>query len=350
MGWTSPEAREMFQWFVKHQADQRNSDRQKVSEALQIIPASQETLDALGALAPEDAERALRTHPGYLGERKIESVRAMLELFRRALADLAAATMDFPDLGGPDDRTWREDLEKDVSIRVNKELFAVLGAAKALVDYSRRIKNLVGAGFFDSKVKEAFPPGESDLILELRRLAHHAAHSRANWQKRWRAGIKTTHFVIQREELLGEGDLNSAARDYLDHLGATCDVTELLRGYAKKVDLFYAWLLPEVESHLPLEISDYRACRKAVKRHQGRLSYELMIGLWTQAGTDPYHHLSQHLTSEQMKAMEDLPHRSPQQVDYVIACLDKDGLCNDHLRAVVYKFFNVRASDQARCE
>src|SRR5581483_9136734 len=98
MGWTSPEAREMFQWFVKYEAERRNRDRQRVSEALQTVPASQEALQALGALSPEDAERALRTHPGYLGERKIESVRTMLELFRRALADPAAAIMDFPEL------------------------------------------------------------------------------------------------------------------------------------------------------------------------------------------------------------------------------------------------------------
>jgi hypothetical protein len=105
-----------------------------------------------------------------------------------------------------------------------------------------------------------------------------------------------------------------------------------------------------VESQLPLEISDYSACREAVKRQHGRLSHELMIGLWTQAGADPYQHLSKHLTSEQMKEMEALPHRSRQQVDYVIACLDNDALCDDHLRAVVYKFFSVSVSDQEPCE
>jgi hypothetical protein len=91
MGWTSPEAREVFQWFVKHEAERRSRDRQKVSEVLQTVPASQETLDKLGALSPEDAERALRMHPGHHADRKIESVCTMLELFRRALADLAAA-------------------------------------------------------------------------------------------------------------------------------------------------------------------------------------------------------------------------------------------------------------------
>ena len=96
-----------------------------------------------------------------------------------------------------------------------------------------------------------------------------------------------------------------------------------------------------MEEHLPIEVKDYRACCKRVKRHHGKLSYEVMVGLWTQAGADPYEHLSKHLTTEQMKGAEALPHRSPQQVDYIIACLDKDGVCDDHLREVIYKFFRV---------
>jgi hypothetical protein len=60
----------------------------------------------------------------------------MLELFRHALTDLGQAIAEFPDLGGPDERIVREQLEQDVSVRVNKELFAALGAAKTLVDYS----------------------------------------------------------------------------------------------------------------------------------------------------------------------------------------------------------------------
>jgi len=46
------------------------------------VPVSQETLDKLGALSPEDAESTLRKHPGYPLHRKVESVHTMLELLR----------------------------------------------------------------------------------------------------------------------------------------------------------------------------------------------------------------------------------------------------------------------------
>ena len=341
MGWTSPEAREIFHWFIKQEAERRRRDREKVTEELQSVPVSQETLGKLGALSPEDAESALREHPGYPLQRKVESVHTMLELYRRAISDLAQAIGEFPELGGPDDRIVREQREHEVSVRVNKELFAALSAAKTLVDYSRRIRDLVDTKRFDAKRNEAFHPGEHALIMELRNSVLHQVHSRANWQKVWRAGVKSTHFVIKREDLLADGELSSVAREYLVGLGSTCDVTELLCGYSEKVEQFYAWLLPEVEEHLPLEVKDYTNCRKTIKRQHGRLSHEIMIGLWTQAGADPYQHLPKLLTAKQMGEMEAFPHRSSQQVDYIISCLDKDGVCDDHLRFAIYRFFNV---------
>ena len=47
-----------------------------------------------------------------------------------------------------------------------------------------------------------------------------------------------------------------------------------------------------------------------------------------------------------MKEAEALPHRSSQQVDYIIACLDKDGICEDYLRSVVYNFFKVDSPEE----
>ena len=124
MGWTSSEAREIFQWFVNYEQERRRRDRETAIEELQTVPASEKTLERLGALSPEDAETVLRTHRGYPLYRKIESVRTMLELHRRALSDLSIAVEEFPELGRPDERTLREQREHDVSVRVNKELFA----------------------------------------------------------------------------------------------------------------------------------------------------------------------------------------------------------------------------------
>jgi hypothetical protein len=341
MGWTSPEARELFQQFLEYDAERRNRRLLRVTEALKVEPTTQEARDGLCMLGPEDAARALRQHPGYSLHRKIESVQTMLELFRRALADLSRAVASFPDLGTPGGRAARELIEHDVSALVNKEFFAALGAAKTLVDYSRRIKGLVPDNQFESKKNEAFSPNEHALIVALRNSVLHEVHSEANWQKVYRGGTSTTHFVIDREEILVDGSLSESARKHLCSLGTKIDVTELLLAYSKKVDGFYNWLLPEVEAHLPAAVKDYRACRQAVKEHHGRLGYEFLVRIWIGAGVEPYQHLPKYLTSEQLEAVGTLPHRSTAQVDYIISCVDRHKVCDQSLRKTVYEFFKV---------
>lgn len=341
MSWTSPEAREHFQQFLKYDAERRRRECLRVSESMQVVPTTQEVREALCALGPGDAENALRQHPGYSLNRKIESVQTMLELFRRALADLSRAIASFPELSAPDSRSVRESLEHDVSTLVNKELFAALGAAKTLVDYSRRIKDLVSAENFESKKHEVFSPKEHALVMDLRNSVLHQVHSEANWQKVYSGGPPTTHFVMDREELLAESELSQAAREHLNELGPDIDITELLSAYSQKVEVFYGWLLPEVEAQLPIAVRDYRACRQTIKSHHGRLSYGFLIRTWMNAGVDPYQHLTKHLTSEQLKAMEELPRRSAEQVDYIISCVDSNGVCDENLRKIVYEFFKV---------
>jgi hypothetical protein len=170
---------------VKRVFPRGNRDRDRVIEALQEVPVSQEALKTLEALSPEGADRALHKHPGYIGHRKIVSVRTMLELFQRALTDLGQVIAEFPDLGGPDKRIVREQLEQAVSARVNKQLFTALCAAKTLVDYSRRVKELVDTDLFESVLKLAYDPGEHALIMGLRNVLLHEVRLRANWQMRW---------------------------------------------------------------------------------------------------------------------------------------------------------------------
>ncbi len=344
MGWTSPEAHKLFQQFLKYDAERRHRECLRVSESLQVVPTTQEVREALCALGPGDAENALRQHPGYSSNRKIESVETMLKLFRRALVDLSRAISSFPELGTPDTQLAREMLEHDVSTLVNKELFALLGAAKTLVDYSRRIKDLVSADQFESKKHEVFSPKEHILVMDLRNSVLHRVHSEANWQKVYSGGSPTLHFVMDREELLAESELSQAAREYLSPLGSKIDITELLSGYSQKVEVFYGWLLPEVEAHLPIVVRDYRACRQTMKCHHGRLSYEFLIRTWMNAEIDPYQHLAKHLTSQQLKATDELPHRSAKQVDFIISCMDSNNVCDESLRKTVYQFFKVGQS------
>jgi hypothetical protein len=339
----SPEDYARLRQILTFDADRRRLECSRVIENLQALPTTQAVRNDLVMLGPGDVNVALRKHPGYSLERKIESVGTMLDLFRRALQDLAKAVESFPSLGGPDGRVARELLEDDVSVLVNKEFFAALAAAQTLVDYSRRVKKFVAAEAFESKMKASFSPHEHNFVIGLRNILIHQVHSEANWQKVYRFGgaPSTMHFVIDREDLLAVGELSPEASQHAATLGENIDITDLLSRYAEKIETFYGWLLPEIESNLPLAVVDYRVCKREVKVHQVRATYNFFFKSWISGGVDAYEHLSKHLTSEQLEAVSALRHRSTEQVDYIIACVDRDAVCDESLRQLAYELFKV---------
>jgi hypothetical protein len=162
----------------------------------------------------------------------------------------------------------------------------------------------VPADQFESRRKQAVSPNEHALIVCLRNSALHEVHSEANWQKVYRGGSPTTHFVIDREDLLADGGLSEAAKEHLKELGPQINITELLSSYSERVEVSYEWLLPEIEAHLPVDMQDYLDCRRAVEVHQARLTYQFLIKTWINGGVDPYQHLPKYLTSEQLGAAE----------------------------------------------
>jgi hypothetical protein len=341
MGWTSPEARELFDLFAKRQTEQRSQKLAQVTADLQKLPAPAHVIEELCALSPQDAQRALHTHPGYEMHRNLESIKTMLLVFHRALADLDIAVNAFPGLAPVEMRRERESLEAELSVTVNKEILAAVSASQALVDYSRSARKLLPEKLFDQKRSEIFDEDEHALVKGLRNLLSHVRHTTADWQITYSGKGRVTCFKIDTETLLAEAELNSAAQRSLATHGKILNVSALLSNYAERVDRFYGWLLPELEHCMPEVIVEFRRCEVAVKIHHARRSYKLLVDLWQQAKADPYEHLPKHLTSEQLSRVLELPQRSAVQVDYIISCVDRNGICDEELRLLVYRFFGV---------
>jgi hypothetical protein len=176
MGWTSPEARELFDLVAKHQAEQRSQQLAQVTAKLQRVPASEQVLEELSALSPQDAQRAVRTHPGYEMHRNLESIETLLRVFHRALADLDLAVNALPAPGPVEMRQERESLEAEISVTVDKEILAAVSASQALVDYSRGAGNCSREKLFDQKRSEIFDDDEHALVKGLRNLLSHVRH------------------------------------------------------------------------------------------------------------------------------------------------------------------------------
>ncbi len=277
--------------------------------------------------------------------RNLESIETMLRVFHRALADLDIAVNAFRAPGPVEMRRERESLEAQISVTVNKEILAAVSASQALVYYSRSARKLLPEKLFDQKRSEIFDDDEHALVKGLRNLISHVRHTTADGQTTYSPESRVTCFKIDTETLHAEAELSSAAQRFLATHGQILNVSDLLSSYAKRVDRFYGWLLPELEHRVPEAIVEFRRCEAAVKLNHARQSYKLLVGLWQQAKADPYEHLPKHLTKEQLLRALELPERSKVQVDYIISCVDRNGICDEELRLLVYRLFGVNISE-----
>jgi hypothetical protein len=341
MPWTSPESYELFKIFVRHDHERRRKMREQLAAKVKTTQISEELMNELGTLSPDDFEGVMREHPGYLPHRKIESIETMLAVFRRAIADLTSAIADFPTYDPRIPPSQRERREADASIRVNKELLAATSASQALYDYCRRIMDYVDREEFHRKVSETFDDEEHKMIRALRDVLLHRIHTEASWSITYSSEGQSKRFHIDVKEILAEGELSAPAKRFLSRQDGTLDVTETLSRYAARVECFYGWLLPTLNRALPQSVGEYRRCRIHVKAQHARLTYRFLIGTWIQNGVDPYDHLPRHLDPEQLSVALALPLRSAEQIDYVISCLDRDGICDADLRKLIYQFFRA---------
>jgi hypothetical protein len=294
VGWTSPEARDLFDLVAKHEAEQRRQKLAHVTANLQRVPASEQVLEELCGLSPHHAQGALRAHPGYEMHRNLQSIETMLRLFHRALADLDLAVKAFPAPGPIEMRRERESLEEEITLVVNKEILAAVSASQALVDYSRSVRKLLPEKLFDQKRSKIFDDKEHSLVKSLRNHLSHVGHTTADFQTTYSREGRVTQFKIDTAILLAEAGLNSTTQEFLAMQGQTLNISALLSSYAERVDRFYAWLLPELEHIVPEAVAEFRRCEQAVKLHHARQSYKLLVGVWQQANTDPYAHLPEH--------------------------------------------------------
>lgn len=115
----------------------------------------------------------------------------------------------------------------------------------------------------------------------------------------------------------------------------------LAASYASRVGAFYDWYRSALGASAPAALVDYRRVLKACMANASRTTYRLFLQRFVENGINPYDHLHKYLLPNQIEEAIKLPKRSKEQVDFIIACLDEYGACDDELRALTYRLFNV---------
>jgi hypothetical protein len=91
----------------------------------------------------------------------------------------------------------------------------------------------------------------------------------------------------------------------------------------------------------PEPLSDYRRVAKACQTDAARKVFKLVFGHMLASGADPYAKLHVVLLPAQIEEAIRLPHRSKEQVDFIIAAADEFDACDDSLRSQIYQMFGI---------
>jgi hypothetical protein len=307
-----------------------------------VIPVPDEILQEIAWLGPGRQTDVLTHHPGSRIARKIESLWTVLDVFELAHADLQAHLETFnafslsPEMG----RTRGKQALMAIESAVKKELMAFSAAASALVEHARRANQAAPVLQFKEQRNNIFHGPEHRFITSIRNLISHEAFPSVGWQIQL-GDTRTTDFVMSSSALLLTEGLHAEARQFIESCGKQIHVSRVAASYSERVRAFYKWYKEALDEARPTALTDYQRIVKQCRIVSKRNWYRLLAHQAMSANANPYEHLDKFLLPEQVEVALKMTHRSKEQVDFIIGAADEHGACDDELRAMVYRLFQV---------
>lgn len=332
--------RDLAHWHNTHM----ENERKELVEAVKKAPIPPRVLERLKNRA--DAQKILMHHPGYYTEDVISSLWRMREVLRRSWRDLQSLLDDFDRFCKSEESTRPSagDVSKYTQLDVQKELFCLSCASKAIVDVSRKITKRVHIPQYEDKINGEFSRDpQHNFVVALRNNLNHGVFFPADWiiVDNYMSRATSSYFIISKDLLLMYAeDFNEYAMDYIMSSGNRIDIRKLFSSYTGRVEALYDIIEKEIHKYIPADFVDYRRCALAIRQHVSRCWLGIIIH---QLGTEPYGSLNRFLSKEQIEEIMSLPSSSADQVDRIIQLLDGEGGCTSELREQFYQRFGVEA-------
>jgi hypothetical protein len=162
-----------------------DNEREELVEAVKKSPISPRVLDCLKNMV--DAQIILVHHPGYETEDVISSLWRTRDVLRRAWRDLQYLLDKFDRFCKSEESTRPSagDVFKNTQFDVQKELFCLSCACKAIVDVSRTLTDRVNIPEYEDKIRrEFYDDPQHNFVIKLRNNLNHGIVFPADWAHR----------------------------------------------------------------------------------------------------------------------------------------------------------------------
>lgn len=343
---SSQERYDAFRAFLFFDEARRRLKREKMICAIAEAPVSDATLQQLIWLGPTDADEVLRHHPGYEIDEVLSSLSKMLDVYRCSWKALSTELDCFREFAQKPSSLHRsqETTLKDVQSKVRKEVFCLSSAAMSLVAIAQKLETKMSIPGYRDKVGELFISSpEHHFVKKLRNNLNHGWFASADWMMSWSTTVVSGEFTFSSSDLLQNGDFNSLAKGYIRAAGDRIKVRQLFASYSAKIEHIFGWIEASVGDYLPATVVDYRRCVSARRANASRCHWRLVLSqIAIPKQIDPFQQLHRFLTEDQLQEVQNLPHRSLEQVDRIIELVDEHQACDAELKALVYQLFGIQ--------
>ncbi|MBZ9993144.1 hypothetical protein [Mesorhizobium sp. BH1-1-4] len=347
-------SREQVFALLQKQEEREAQHRERIRQAVAAsdVPLPEELAQALIEMNSRHMSVILRDHAGYpLAERR-NSYLVSLAIMEQSLQDLLVAIDVFENAALSKESSYfrpgGEDESGRTERRIQKELFATANAAASLVDHGRRVHKLHPLPDYNSKRAESFgSDGLHEFVIGLRVILYHLHALAPGWLIE--GNINAT-FTLNKDEVEriveayadGFSANLPAIKSYIEAASEHIDLREVFLDYRARMAAFNGWMKRELEADTLIALRDYDALNERKVVADQRMFWKAMTGNWLRnwkVPPDPHDHLPKYLTQPQLDEVYKLPRNSKEQVDLVIAFMDKKGIVDDALRADAYELF-----------
>lgn len=296
----------------------------------------------------QSAHEIIKQHPGFEWHDAISMLKLVYEIFDRSVSDFLTALYEIhheSHFGGLYNRR-NQSKYRELEISVQLSLFSATQTAMAIVDHTRVATRNGEIPGVQARIDSEFSnDGSHRFVQELRNFLAHKRLSEISRTLTSGTDGRTTTLKLQPMELLNTWDWCATARSYIQSQSDGIDLEELLIAYREKVREFHVWTVVQIEQMHIRSIQEYLSHKCQVRAFGARMWWNLIISqMVIQAGRDPYVHLVQFLSDEELDRVNALPRHSQEQVNLIITLIDEDGACDDQLRRKIYDAFNVDGS------
>lgn len=237
------------------------------------------------------------------------------------------------------------DSTKEVSLKTTHEVFKYVFAAAALVQAYRRFLSLDGSykEGYDRVFKSSFNDIElMKFLQDLRNCYGHQTILRV-------APVGTVYhdetkktvsaLTFDKEKLLKlKGTWSTEARQFLERADELNLLDTINQYHQMAKSLFHSYESATRVLHRP-EYREISRCKLAIDLAPRIMWLGILLQQAKQRSIDPYAHLNDYFTMEELERINCFRTHTREQVDFMIAIRDPIGLCSDELRQGLYSVF-----------